>query len=361
VPDRLADQGQTREARMGTVTASVVGSEELAVPRRYLSRHERRWLAQCLLDGYDADRLQDRLVASGASAAAVEEEVEAIRSSPLFEAALVVARRRNKLSSLLAALAHQLAQSTIPEGVPVEQRPSPRRFFDTYYFANRPVVVKGWMDGWPALDRWTPNHFADAYGDCVIEVTAGRDGDARYEEHVDDHRREMTMGEFVARITSGPTNDVYLVAKNRLLQRPEFAPLAHDFRHPPPLDAASAQESPRLWFGGGGSVTPLHHDASNILFGQVLGRKLVRLVPAYEHENLYNDYACFSPVDLDDVDLDVFPRMRGVVVLEVVLGPGDFLLLPIGWWHWVRALEVSISLSFQNFAVPGQPAVWRYR
>jgi hypothetical protein len=30
----------------------------------------------------------------------------------------------------------------------------------------------------------------------------------------------------------------------------------------------------------------------------------------------------------------------------------------LGWWHQVRSLDVSISLSFQNFAVPGTPVIW---
>ena len=31
------------------------------------------------------------------------------------------------------------------------------------------------------------------------------------------------------------------------------------------------------------------------------------------------------------------------------LNPGEALLIPIGWWHHVRALDVSISVSFTNF------------
>jgi lysine-specific demethylase 8 len=31
---------------------------------------------------------------------------------------------------------------------------------------------------------------------------------------------------------------------------------------------------------------------------------------------------------------------------ETLLGPGDCLYIPVGWWHYVRSLTVSFSVSF---------------
>jgi ribosomal protein L16 Arg81 hydroxylase len=53
--------------------------------------------------------------------------------------------------------------------------------------------------------------------------------------------------------------------------------------------------------------------------------------------------------------------MKGVAILDTVLEPGEFIFIPIGWWHWVKSLDVSISLSFKNFRVPGKPVVWKWR
>ncbi|HZU30878.1 MAG TPA: cupin-like domain-containing protein, partial [Candidatus Angelobacter sp.] len=64
---------------------------------------------------------------------------------------------------------------------------------------------------------------------------------------------------------------------------------------------------------------------------------------------LYSSQACFSDVDLEQVDYERFPLMRKVEILTITLEAGEFLFIPIGWWHWVKALEVSISVSFQNF------------
>ncbi len=35
--------------------------------------------------------------------------------------------------------------------------------------------------------------------------------------------------------------------------------------------------------------------------------------------------------------------------MECVIGPGEAIFLPIGWWHHVEALDISISMSFTNF------------
>ena len=35
-----------------------------------------------------------------------------------------------------------------------------------------------------------------------------------------------------------------------------------------------------------------------------------------------------------------------------MLAPGEALFLPVGWWHHVRALDLSISVAFNHFTWP---------
>ena len=60
------------------------------------------------------------------------------------------------------------------------------------------------------------------------------------------------------------------------------------------------------------------------------------------------------------VDLDRYPMMWDVPVVEAILHPGDFLLIPAAWWHWVRALDASVSLTFKNFVFRGGRLAWHY-
>jgi len=324
-----------------------------------LPGHVRGWIANRLLDGLNTDQVVLGLAEFHPGVADPATEVELIRRDPIFQAGLAAARTRNKLHSLMDALARQLRQSNAVSSIPIVEEIDPRRFFDEFYFANRPVLLRGLMSTWKALSTWTPQYFAERFGDVEIEVQAGRESDSRYDERFESHRCRMRLAEFVDALPSAG-NDVYLTAKNDLLRQPEFAELHKDFAHPQGILDATKGPVPRLWIGGASTITRLHHDSSNILFGQLYGRKLVRLIPPYEIGNVASETTCFSSIDIDNPDVERFPEFRDVSVLETVVAPGDFLLLPIGWWHAVRSLEPSISLAFQNFAVRGGPTVWHH-
>jgi hypothetical protein len=324
-----------------------------------LPDHVRAWVADRLLDGLDAAQVVLGLAEFHPGITDPALEVELIRRDPILQAGFAAARTRNKLHSLMDALARQLRQSNAVSSIPIVEDIDPRRFFDEFYFANWPVLLRGLMSTWKALSTWTPQYFAERFGDVEIEVQADRESDSRYDERFENHRSRMRLAEFVDRMPSAG-NDIYLTAKNDLLKQPEFAELHKDFDHPQGILDATKGPVPRLWMGGASTITPLHHDSSNILFGQVYGRKQVRLIPPYEIGNVANEMSCFSSIDIDNPDFDRFPAFRDVSVLDAVVAPGDLLLLPIGWWHAVRSLEPSISLSFQNFAVRGGPTVWHH-
>ena len=53
------------------------------------------------------------------------------------------------------------------------------------------------------------------------------------------------------------------------------------------------------------------------------------------------------PKGVDDDELEKMRAgLEGVEYWECVLGPGDTLVIPIGWWHYVRSLSISFSVSF---------------
>jgi hypothetical protein len=38
-----------------------------------------------------------------------------------------------------------------------------------------------------------------------------------------------------------------------------------------------------------------------------------------------------------------------VKIHDITLHPGELFFLPVGWWHHVRGLDVSITLTCTNF------------
>jgi Cupin-like domain len=67
-----------------------------------------------------------------------------------------------------------------------------------------------------------------------------------------------------------------------------------------------------------------------------------------------NYFTVFSQVDAENPDYDNYPRFRDATVIDLELAPGEVLFVPVGWWHHVRALDLSITLSLTDFVFPNQ-------
>src|SRR5262249_45920199 len=97
------------------------------------------------------------------------------------------------------------------------------------------------------------------------------------------------------------------------------------------------------------------------LLVQIVGRKRVILVPSAQLPLVYNDIGVFSEGDAERPDLARHPLFAGADPVEVTLHAGDALFIPVGWWHHVRSLGISIAPSFTNFAFPNDCAWQRPR
>jgi len=158
------------------------------------------------------------------------------------------------------------------------------------------------------------------------------------------------------------------------------------------------------WFGPACTTTPLHTDPHHNVLAQVVGRKYVRLYGPGQTPRLYPrgtnelgiDMSNTSGVDLDEamellegwrwdapsdgesgngkdgemashnikggqrsskdaesngeLRLDDFkarfPNFADAEYLEGILSEGQSLFIPKGWWHYVRSLSSSFSVSF---------------
>jgi len=229
-------------------------------------------------------------------------------------------------------------------------------FYERFYFANRPVLLKGATLDSPSVRRWSPEFFARNYGDIPVEVTANRQTTPDYEVNFRQTVHTVSLREFATRVVeAGESNDLYLVARNYFFENAAFAGLRADLTPPPGLvDVKSgAAGATKMWFGPRGTVTPLHYDEHSILFMQVYGRKRFKLIPSFDLNKVYPRDRYYSAVDPENIDFDRYPLFAQASVAEVVVEPGDVLFLPVGWWHWARSLDVSISVTFSRFLVPG--------
>lgn len=263
-----------------------------------------------------------------------------------------------------------------------------------------PLVLTGLVDHWPArADRpWDkPSYLLSRTfaGRRLVPVEVGR-------SYVDEGwgQRIVSFGEFLREyidpsLSSAEPAEVnhlhqskptaYLAQHQLLLQLPQLRSDIlipdHCYTTPPRHPTDPSQDQPELeepmlnaWFGPPGTITPLHTDPYHNLLVQVVGRKYVRVYALHQTERMRArgkeegvemgntslwDVGVIEGWDArpDDGDEDEGGEAVGLVqraeeedfrkvpFMDCILEPGDTLYIPIGWWHYVRGLSISFSVS----------------
>lgn len=220
-------------------------------------------------------------------------------------------------------------------------------FLCDFFLLRIPVVISGAMSHWPAMNKWKDMEYLKrVVGDRTVPVEVGRNYLAP------GWKQELiTISQLLERIQS---NEHSSVGPTYLAQHPLFeqiSELSKDIFEPDYCSASNGElHSVNAWFGPSGTVTPLHHDPHHNFLAQVVGRKYVRLYPASVSEELYPYGEPMlrnsSQVDLDNLDPVKFPRAEKLTFLDCILDEGEMLYIPPKWWHYVRSLSTSFSVSF---------------
>lgn len=309
------------------------------------------WAAENLARGAAPDDVAQALVDDGAPPERARALVATLDHGPAMHEARALWRRVTALEQMLRLRADHRALQ--PEGhAEIARRPLPSapEFLARYVVPSVPVVLTDLVTRWPALRRWTPTALSERLGDERIEACVGREAVVDPDPEWAPLRQELTVRALMERITASPGNDTYVIAKNAALRRPGLRPLLDDMVLPPEIfGPAPSPTRMGLWIGPAGTHTPLHHDSDDSMFCQVLGRKRFRLAPPESIPLLDRSRGVYSHWDpRSDAELRAGPER----FLEVVLAPGEALLIPGGWWHQVDALDPSIGVSILDLAWP---------
>lgn len=250
----------------------------------------------------------------------------------------------------------------------------------------RPLVFTDLTTDWPAMESrpWASREYLMSQtfgGRRLVPVEIGRSYvDGGWGQELIPFRKFLeTYIDPPARANADASTVGYLAQHDLFQQLPQLRNgiLVPDFcwasvpGHPTePAANKPTLEYPQLnaWFGPARTITPLHTDGYHNLLCQVVGAKYVRLYPPTvdreiirpRGEEMGVDMGNTSELDvgvlegwdepapdLDRIELDAMrDDLQGVEYWECILEPGDALLIPIGWWHYVRSLSVSFSVSF---------------
>jgi hypothetical protein len=158
----------------------------------------------------------------------------------------------------------------------------------------------------------------------------------------------MPFDEYIDLIKREPT-ELRIFFFNIFKQAPE---LLNDIVIPKDLMGGFIESMPAMFFGGSNSVTFLHYDIDlpHIFHTHFGGRKHVILFENKWKRRLYcipNATYALEDYDVLNPDFDRFPALRGIKGQEVFLEHGDTLFMPTGYWHWMKYLDGSYSLSLR--------------
>ena len=308
------------------------------------------WAAHNLALGVAKSKVLDEMVRGGLPDRQAHAVVNEVLTSAIFWATKRIGGDLKKWTVLSDALLELESRSFDPASVPRVKNLSSAAFLRDYYALNRPVIIEDVVEHWPARTKWNLDFFRKHYGKETVTYQKGR-SDIDYRDSFIDHGVSGLFSDYINLIASGKaTNDYYLIAHDRLLDRPSFAPLLGDigFDHRY-FDGVNTHARVFFWLGPKGSVTPLHRDLGNVYLAQILGRKSIKLIPSKQMHRVYNSVGYHSDVDFENYSLQDYPLLRDACIAEVTVNPGDLLFIPLGWWHHVKALDISVTVTGNNF------------
>lgn len=219
-------------------------------------------------------------------------------------------------------------------------------FREKYLKPRKPVVIKNMAKKWPAYQKWTMEYMKEVVGDVTVPLYDSSKADPS--APINSSAAEMKFGDYIDLIQKEPTD-----LRIFLFDPIKFAPkLLDDYISPKDLMGGFLDKYPNMFFGGKGSVTFLHFDIdmAHIFHTHFNGRKHILLFDYKWKERLYQiPYATYAleDYDIENPDFSKFPALDGVEGIECYLEHGDTLFMPTGWWHWMKYLDGSFSISLR--------------
>lgn len=221
---------------------------------------------------------------------------------------------------------------------------SKEEFREKYLLPRKPVVLRNMAKNWPAYQKWTMEYMKEMVGD--VEVPLYDSSKADPSAPINSSATKMKFTDYIDLIKEKPT-DLRIFLFDPIKTAPK---LLEDYISPKDLMGGFLDKYPNMFFGGKGSETFLHYDIdmAHIFHTHFNGRKHILLFDYKWKDRLYQiPYATYALEDYDisNPDFKKFPALEGVVGIECFLEHGDTLFMPTGWWHYMRYLDGSFSIS----------------
>lgn len=235
------------------------------------------------------------------------------------------------------------------------ERPSIQHFKENYFNKSQPLILRNCMSQWPAMIKWNQvNYLLDVCQNRVVPIEIGKNytNDEWSQDLVkfeDFFRRQFLDDNF-----DPQTKRIEYLAQHNLFD--QIPVLRNDIMTPEYCCMTNRQGDGEIdvdikaWLGPKGTISPMHIDEKQNLLCQVFGSKSIILAAPKDSSNLYpfdgDMLKNTSQIDAECLDFERFPLLRNVQFYKFTLHRGEMLFIPSKWWHFVRSLSNSFSVSF---------------
>lgn len=233
----------------------------------------------------------------------------------------------------------------------VDRIPAARTFRASFEATGRPLLIRGGVSAWAAIDRWSIDSLADYVGDQQFELE--HSPSCLFDPNESDPATKLVTHTLnykdAVPLLKNPEDGAYYIREADLSCVGSI--LGRDIESIPVIPRYTRTFPPKLWVGSALASSPIHYDGGDYNFlAHVSGVKMFRMFPPSETGNLYPNVSArlphLSKVSHINPDLQAFPRYACANYSEVDLYPGDLLFVPRNWWHCTTSKTATISVNF---------------
>lgn len=220
-----------------------------------------------------------------------------------------------------------------------------------------PFITRDLTNDWTAKENWSLGYLKNKLNGTSVKIAKLN------KNNMTDYKSFETMpfSEFADRIkkqnSSPEEGGLYLIVGtiiSRHERKPTFPTLESELKIPSFIPSKKLWEV-NLWIGAGGNTSILHVDPNCNFLSMLQGHKKILLFPPSQTKLLYpipyskcssNDMLLHSQVDFHDPDfLSRFPNIGQALYYETIVGPGETIYIPPGYWHYIVSGDINIGVN----------------
>lgn len=218
-------------------------------------------------------------------------------------------------------------------------------FKNNYFKKKTPVIIKGYAKNWGATKNWNLDFLLNLKNDKDILLLSDNfiQDDNRY--------KNATFKDYIKQLKDAEDNSLSIKDYLTTLDIFRYYPhLKKDIDFSLFEKGITKENVINAWIGPPNTISGFHADTANNVYAQIKGKKRFIICSTKFNKTMYPSKkhiygAVASEVDINNFDVKKYPKFKENEFLNVVLEPGDVLYVPQNWWHYVQALDFSISIS----------------